>query len=113
MLSECVEKIATWWRDPVVYDKALLAYSCMPPLIAPILFWIDAPYGTYTFSSHLLYYVVSCIDCWCYFRSFCRKTCSGLEFTWQTDLVSDGGVISCSVCSIHVNDYWQLVSIIL
>ena len=46
MLAECVEKITTWWRNPVVYDTALMVYTAMPPVIAPILFWIDAPYGT-------------------------------------------------------------------
>ncbi|KAI7878178.1 3-oxo-5-alpha-steroid 4-dehydrogenase [Lichtheimia hyalospora FSU 10163] len=47
MLAECVEKIATWWRNPVVYDTALMVYTAMPPVIAPILFWIDAPYGRF------------------------------------------------------------------
>ncbi|KAI9310479.1 3-oxo-5-alpha-steroid 4-dehydrogenase-domain-containing protein [Dichotomocladium elegans] len=47
MLTSCIKEFITWWRSPAVYDAALKVYGAMPPIVAPILFYIDAPYGRF------------------------------------------------------------------
>ncbi|KAI9495318.1 3-oxo-5-alpha-steroid 4-dehydrogenase-domain-containing protein [Zychaea mexicana] len=47
LLTDCIDKIIECWRDPEVYNAAIKIYALLPPLFAPILFWIDAPYGRF------------------------------------------------------------------
>ncbi|KAG2217154.1 hypothetical protein INT45_011329 [Circinella minor] len=47
-LTECVNKVIEWWRDPEIYNVAVKIYGILPPLFAPTLFWFDAAYGRFS-----------------------------------------------------------------